>query len=68
MIVAIFFKPPERKSSGLTTKQKILEIDLVGAGFLICSIVCLLLALQWGGTNTRGMTQKCGAVSWDLAC
>jgi len=35
----------------LTWKQKILEIDLVGALFLICAIVCLLLALQWGGTT-----------------
>jgi len=35
----------------LTVKQKILEIDLLGALFLICAIVCLLLALQWGGTE-----------------
>ena len=35
----------------MTIKQKILEIDLVGALFLICSIVCLLLALQWGGSK-----------------
>ncbi len=49
--VYAFFKPPQRKSSGLTLKQKILEIDLLGALFLICAIVCLLLALQWGGTT-----------------
>merc|ERR1712093_752176 len=46
--VWFFFKPPVRKDSGLTVKQKILEIDLLGALFLICAIVCLLLALQWG--------------------
>ncbi|KAG4429728.1 hypothetical protein IFR05_014793 [Cadophora sp. M221] len=49
--VWFFFKPPVRKDSGLTFKQKILEIDLLGALFLICAIVCLLLALQWGGTE-----------------
>ena len=49
--VACFFKPPKRKSTGLTTKEKILEIDLLGALFLICAIVCLLLALQWGGSK-----------------
>jgi hypothetical protein len=48
--VAIFFKTPERKHSGLSVKQRILEIDLLGALFLIAAIVCLLLALQWGGT------------------
>ncbi|CZR61162.1 related to aflatoxin efflux pump AFLT [Phialocephala subalpina] len=50
-VVFAFFKPPQRKSSGFTLKQKILEIDLLGALFLICAIVCLLLALQWGGTT-----------------
>jgi Fungal trichothecene efflux pump (TRI12) len=49
-IVFFFFKNPERKHSKLTTKQKISEIDLLGAFFLICAITCLLLALQWGGS------------------
>lgn len=56
--VALFFKPPKRKSTGLTLKQKILEIDLVGALFLICAIVCLLLALQWGGTTYAWKNSK----------
>ncbi|KAH6678285.1 major facilitator superfamily domain-containing protein [Halenospora varia] len=49
--VFFFFKPPPRKDTGLSVKQRILDIDLIGAFFLICSIVCLLLALQWGGTT-----------------
>ncbi|KAH8592475.1 putative major facilitator superfamily transporter [Bisporella sp. PMI_857] len=49
--VYFFFHPPKRKISGMTVKQRILEIDLLGAFFLICAIVCLLLALQWGGTE-----------------
>jgi Fungal trichothecene efflux pump (TRI12) len=49
-VVFFFFKNPERKHSKLTTKQKIGEIDLLGAFFLICAIICLLLALQWGGS------------------
>ncbi|KAH7323762.1 major facilitator superfamily domain-containing protein [Rhexocercosporidium sp. MPI-PUGE-AT-0058] len=59
-IVAVwfFFKPPVRKDSGLTLKQKILEIDLLGALFLICAIVCLLLALQWGGTEYPWKSSK----------
>ncbi|KAK6535356.1 hypothetical protein TWF694_001818 [Orbilia ellipsospora] len=47
--VAFFFKPPERKITDLTVKERIKKIDLLGAFFLICAIVCLLLALQWGG-------------------
>lgn len=49
--VFFFFSNPVRKHSDLTLKQKIGQIDLLGAFFLICAIVCLLLALQWGGTT-----------------
>ncbi|TVY88550.1 Efflux pump, partial [Lachnellula willkommii] len=49
--VTLFFKPQKRRANNMTVKQKILEIDLLGALLLICSIVCLLLALQWGGTT-----------------
>ncbi|CAG8949328.1 hypothetical protein HYFRA_00004954 [Hymenoscyphus fraxineus] len=52
-VIAIiaFFKPPKRKESNLSIKEKVLEIDLLGAFFLICAIICLLLALQWGGST-----------------
>ena len=49
--VSFFFKNPDRKHSKLTLSQKIGQIDLLGAFFLITSIVCLLLALQWGGVT-----------------
>ncbi|KAI9751495.1 MAG: hypothetical protein M1835_001212 [Candelina submexicana] len=51
LTVFFFFKDPERKENSMTFRQKIKEIDLLGAFFLICSIVCLLLALQWGGST-----------------
>jgi MFS family permease len=37
--------------SGLTVVQRILSLDLPGTAMLVPSIVCLLLALQWGGTE-----------------
>ncbi|KAK5091212.1 hypothetical protein LTR05_001392 [Lithohypha guttulata] len=51
-IIAVFFcfQNPERKESKLTLKEKIAQIDILGALFLISAIVCLLLALQWGGS------------------
>lgn len=51
LTVLIFFKNPERKHSNLTLRQKIDEMDLMGAFLLICAIVSLLLALQWGGST-----------------
>ena len=47
----LFFRNPKRKDSNLTFTQKLGQMDLLGALFLICAIVCLLLALQWGGTT-----------------
>ncbi len=34
-----------------TLLKRISEIDLLGASFLVPGIVCLLLALQWGGAE-----------------
>ncbi|KAF3084453.1 hypothetical protein TWF569_006971 [Orbilia oligospora] len=48
-VVLFFFRPPERKITNLTVRERIAKIDILGAFFLISAIVCLLLALQWGG-------------------
>ena len=48
-VVFFFFSNPERQYSHMTFKQRMKEVDLMGAVFLICAIICLLLALQWGG-------------------
>ena len=50
--IAIFFKSPERKaekSIGFSERAK--QFDPVGTLFFIPCIICLLLALQWGGTK-----------------
>ncbi|KAF2731180.1 MFS general substrate transporter [Polyplosphaeria fusca] len=48
-VVFFFFSNPERRYSHVSMKSRIKEVDIVGAVFLICAIVSLLLALQWGG-------------------
>ncbi|KAL5529813.1 hypothetical protein ACEPAG_5800 [Sanghuangporus baumii] len=50
-IVLCFFKPPKRTTDVIPTIEKIRSFDIFGTTLLICSIVCLLLALQWGGTT-----------------
>lgn len=32
-------------------RQKLQEMDFIGATFLISAVVCVLLALQWGGST-----------------
>ncbi|RYF44525.1 MAG: hypothetical protein EOO38_17725, partial [Cytophagaceae bacterium] len=48
-VVFFFFTNPERQYSHLPIKERLKNIDMIGAIFLICAIVSLLLALQWGG-------------------
>ncbi|EWC47542.1 hypothetical protein DRE_03162 [Drechslerella stenobrocha 248] len=58
-VVFFFFKSPERElAAGLTVLQRIKKIDILGAFFLVTAIVCLLLALQWGGFSYKWSNSK----------
>jgi len=51
--VIIFFLqiPGQQTSSDKSLLARILELDLIGASIIIPAVVCLLLALQWGGST-----------------
>ncbi|CAD6441457.1 13a4eeef-68ee-4f74-ba7d-4274dd4778f5 [Sclerotinia trifoliorum] len=52
IVILIFFKAPDRPTvAELPWKERIKEFDLLGTAFFIPAIICLLLALQWGGTK-----------------
>lgn len=46
--IIFFFKVPDR-TSRLPWTQKLLQLDAPGTALLVPGVVCLLLALQWGG-------------------
>lgn len=52
-MVIIFFllTPGEPSQKGLTLRQQLGRLDLLGEFFLLPCIICLLLALQWGGST-----------------
>ncbi|CAI7588620.1 unnamed protein product [Penicillium pancosmium] len=53
-IAVIFFilKVPKKSDlSGTSVWERIKQLDLIGASLLIPAIICLLLALQWGGNK-----------------
>ncbi|KAH6648973.1 MFS multidrug transporter [Truncatella angustata] len=52
-LAVIFFtlQVPDRDTTNLPLKEKLAQLDAVGTILLIPGVVCLLLALQWGGLN-----------------
>jgi predicted MFS family arabinose efflux permease len=42
----------------LTLPQRILKLDLIGASILVPAVICLLLALQWGGSTYPWKSSK----------
>jgi len=52
VVLVLTFQPPKRtKVDTLTLSQKFVEFDWAGTAVLLPCIVCLLLALQWGGSK-----------------
>ncbi|KAL3423692.1 major facilitator superfamily transporter [Phlyctema vagabunda] len=52
VVIAIFFKAPDRKEiASLGWKDRVKEFDVYGTIVFMPAIICLLLALQWGGTK-----------------
>ena len=50
--IAIFFKPPKhQKQSSTGLRERFNQFDPLGTILFMPAIVCLLLALQWGGSK-----------------
>jgi hypothetical protein len=54
IIISLILKIPDAgksKAKNLSLQQQILQLDPLGTAFFVPSTVCLILALQWGGTT-----------------
>ncbi|CAI7596834.1 unnamed protein product [Penicillium discolor] len=51
LVILLALKPAPAMNPGLTLRQKIAKLDLLGELFLFSALICLLLALQWGGST-----------------
>jgi hypothetical protein len=49
-IILFILKTPPKKNE-LTIREQFMKLDPIGTIFFLPGIVCLLLALQWGGTT-----------------
>lgn len=51
-VIALFFTSPVRKKEeSVGMKERLNQLDPIGTALFIPAIVCLLLALQWGGSK-----------------
>ncbi|KAH8695149.1 putative efflux pump antibiotic resistance protein [Talaromyces proteolyticus] len=50
-IVALVLKLPEASNKQLSTGERLQKLDPIGTSLFLPGMVCLLLALQWGGTT-----------------
>lgn len=46
---ALTIKVPNSKTVTISAKEKLLQLDPLGISCLVPGVICLVLALQWGG-------------------
>jgi MFS family permease len=51
LIITLILKAPAPKNSGKTIREKINQLDPFGTLLFMPGVICLLLALQWGGST-----------------
>ena len=51
LVIAIFFPDPQRQLKVQTWSHRFKQLDPIGTAIFTPAIICLLLALQWGGTT-----------------
>ncbi|KAH8881291.1 MFS general substrate transporter [Thozetella sp. PMI_491] len=51
VVIAIFFPDPKREIKQETWRERFMQFDPMGTVVFMPAIICLLLALQWGGTT-----------------
>ncbi|CAM1511984.1 Fc.00g094970.m01.CDS01 [Cosmosporella sp. VM-42] len=51
VVIAIFFPDPQRNIEPVPWRVRLWQMDPIGTSIFMPAIVCLLLALQWGGID-----------------
>ena len=49
IFIAFCLKIPKQDTTRVPWVEKLLQLDFLGTTFLVTGVVCLVLALQWGG-------------------
>jgi MFS family permease len=49
IFIAFCLKVPKQDTANVSWAEKMLQLDFLGTILLVSGVVCLILALQWGG-------------------
>lgn len=58
VVIYLFLEIPDREETKLPMAKKLKQLDAPGTAVLVPGVVCLLLALQWGG-QTYSVSSSC---------
>ncbi|KAK6220059.1 major facilitator superfamily transporter [Colletotrichum tabaci] len=51
LVIVLVLRPPDQDLGGASLWEKLRQLDFAGTTVLVPGVVCLLLALQWGGVE-----------------
>lgn len=51
VIILFLLKVPDRETTKLPARAKLAQLDFYGTALIVPGSVCLILALQWGGST-----------------
>lgn len=51
LVIILVLRPPDQDLGGASLWEKLRQLDFAGTTVLVPGVVCLLLALQWGGVE-----------------
>lgn len=51
VFIYLLLQIPDRATTHLPNREKLAQLDSIGILFLLPGVICLLLALQWGGSK-----------------
>lgn len=68
VFILFLLKVPDRETTRLPKREKLAQLDPIGLTLLLPGVICLLLALQWGGLEYPWYLTLCSVLLFRRVC